>query len=174
MPTPALYIFAGLPATGKSTLACLLAKAQRAAYLRIDTIEQGLRELCAINVQGEGYRLAYRIAEENLQAGIDVVADSCNPIDLTRNEWEQIALKAQAAFVNIEIICSDNREHRQRVETRQSPVPNMELPNWSDVLRREYHAWAKEHIIIDTAKRSLSESFDELLSKLHCRPFLAR
>jgi predicted kinase len=166
MSTPTLYIFGGLPATGKSTLAFLLAKAARAAYLRIDTIEQGLRELCGVNVQGEGYRLAYRIAEENLRTGIDVVADSCNPIELTRSEWDQVAWKAQAAFFNIEIVCSDRSEHRQRVETRQSSVPNVRLPNWSEVLAREYHAWTRDRIVIDTARRSEAESFDELVSKL--------
>jgi predicted kinase len=166
MSIPALYIFAGLPGAGKSTLALLLAKTQKAAYLRIDTIEQGLRELCPINVQGEGYRLAYRIAEENLQAGIDVVADSCNPIDLTRNEWDQVAGKAQAIFFNIEIVCSDTKEHRQRVEGRESSVPNLELPTWSEVSARNYHAWTKERIIIDTAAKTVSQSFDELLAKL--------
>ena len=37
-----LYIFGGLPGTGKTTLARYLAHHQRAVYLRIDTIEQAL------------------------------------------------------------------------------------------------------------------------------------
>lgn len=79
MKTPTLYIFSGLPATGKSTLAELLARRLGAAYVRIDTIEQALRDLCSVDVQGEGYRLAYRVAADNLRLGISVVADSCNP-----------------------------------------------------------------------------------------------
>lgn len=41
-----LYIFAGLPGSGKSTLAKKLAQKLGATYLRIDTIEQGLRDTC--------------------------------------------------------------------------------------------------------------------------------
>lgn len=109
---PMLYIFSGLPGSGKSTLAQRVARQFSAVYLRIDTIEQGLRELCSFDVQGEGYRLAYRIAADNLRIGASVVADSCNPIELTRREWEQVARDAHAGYVNIEIRCSDMREHR--------------------------------------------------------------
>ena len=49
-----LYIFAGLPGTGKSTLAQQLARRFKAVHLRIDTIEQGLRDLCDLRVEGEG------------------------------------------------------------------------------------------------------------------------
>jgi predicted kinase len=92
MNTPVLYIFSGLPAVGKSTIAQAVASNLAAAYLRIDTIEQGLRDLCGTEVEGEGYRLSYRIAEDNLKIGRSVVADSCNPIELTRTEWEDCAL----------------------------------------------------------------------------------
>ncbi len=61
-----LYIFSGLPGSGKSTLSKWLSAHLGAVYLRIDTIEQALRDLCAFDVQGEGYRLAYRIARDNL------------------------------------------------------------------------------------------------------------
>lgn len=126
---PCLYIFAGLPSSGKSTLAQLLAKDLNAAYLRIDTIDQAIRDLCSFEVQGEGYRLAYRVAADNLRLGISVISDSCNPIELTRQEWESVAVDSGAHFINIEIICSDKAQHRQRMETRPNPIPGLELPN---------------------------------------------
>lgn len=130
---PVLFIFSGLPGSGKSTLAQVVAQQFEAVFLRIDTIEQGLRDLCSIDVQGEGYRLAYRIAADNLGLGRNVVADSCNPIELTRREWEQVARDSHADFINIEIICSDASEHRLRVETRVVEVPGRRLPTWRDV-----------------------------------------
>lgn len=57
-----LSIFSGLSAVGKSMLAMSVVKHFGAVYLCIDTIEQGLKDLCRINVEGEGYQLAYRMA----------------------------------------------------------------------------------------------------------------
>jgi predicted kinase len=164
--TPILYIFAGLPGSGKSTLSQQIARRVSAVYLRIDTIEQAMRDLCAIDVEGEGYRLAYRIAADNLRLGINVVADSCNPIELTRREWEHVALQAHARFVNIEVICSDVGEHRTRVETRVSAVPGLKQPTWEEVERREYHDWTVDRIVMDTAGKNDGACFAELLQHL--------
>jgi predicted kinase len=163
---PILYIFSGLPGSGKSTLSQIVAHRVNAVYLRIDTLEQALRELCSVDVQGEGYRLSYRIATDNLRVGMSVVADSCNPIELTRREWEQVAWEAQADYVNIEVICSDAQEHRLRVETRLATVAGLRLPTWRDVENREYHDWTVDRIIIDTAKRSVMACVEDLLSAL--------
>src|SRR5690606_31588501 len=130
---PTLVIFSGLPGSGKSTVAKAVARELNLPYLRIDTIEQGLRDLCGIRVEGEGYRIAYRIAADNLRLGSSVIADSCNPIELTRNEWEAVARDAGAEPLNVEVVCSDVGEHRRRVETRATEVPGLTLPTWEEV-----------------------------------------
>jgi predicted kinase len=163
---PSLYAFSGLPGIGKTTLSQLLASRVKAVYLRIDTIEQALRDLCGTDVKGEGYDLAYRVAADNLRLGMSVVADSCNPIELTRDAWEALARDAQARCVNIEVICSDAQEHRRRIESRKPGMPGFVLPTWEAVLHREYHPWTKERIIIDTAGKTENECFEELLAKL--------
>ena len=87
-----LIIFSGLPGSGKSTVASRLASKLGAVYLRIDTVEQGLRDVCGIaQIEGQGYRLTYRIAQENLRLGNIVIADSVNPLRLTRKEWNNVA-----------------------------------------------------------------------------------
>lgn len=142
-----------------------LSGATGAVFLRVDTIEQGLRDLAGIQVEGEGYRLAYRIAADNLRLGHHVVADSCNPIELTRNEWNSVAEQANAAVCNIEVICSDPNEHRSRVESRSSSIANLKLPSWSDILQREYHAWSDAEVIrLDTAGKEKRASLDELMA----------
>ncbi len=164
---PVLYIFASLPATGKSTLAQELASHINATYLRIDTVEQAIADLCSINVVGEGYRLSYRVASDNLKLDISVVADSCNPIELSRREWEQVAKESNAAFVNIEITCSDKKEHREKVENRVATIPNLKLPSWDDVESREYHSWSSNPVKLNTAFKTINESFSELIAKLN-------
>jgi len=166
MSTPRLFIFAGLPGSGKSTLAQRLAAELKAVHLRIDTIEQALRDLCDFRVEGEGYRLAYRVASDNLRLGLDVIADSCNPIELTRREWEKVAREADAVYVNIEVICSDPAEHRRRVEGREASIPNQELPTWDDVVAREYHSWSTPRVLVDTAGEPPAASYEQLRSQL--------
>lgn len=161
-----LFIFSGLPAVGKSTLAKFVVKQFCAVYLRIDTIEQGLKDLCRINVEGEGYRLTYRIATDNLQLDNNVVADCCNPIELTRREWEEVATKNNCRFINIEVICSDKAEHKKRAEERNAEVANMKLPTWNDIESHEYHKWHKSRIVIDTAGKSIQQCETELKGKI--------
>ena len=161
-----LFIFSGLPGSGKSTLAMALARQTGAVYIRVDTIEQALRDLCGVDVEAEGYQLGYRIAMDNLRVGLSVVADSCNPIQLTRLEWERVALDAGASHMNIEVVCSDIGQHRSRVESRLSDVPGLKLPSWSDVPSREYHQWTTHRLLIDTAGQSPEESQAELLRRV--------
>ena len=123
--------------------------------------------MCEVPVQGEGYRLSYRVASDSLQLGTSVVADSCNPWELTRDEWQAVATDANADYVNIEVVCSDPKEHRNRVETRESPIPGLKLPTWGDVENRDYHPWTRSRIIIDTAGRTRHECFSTLAADIH-------
>ena len=161
-----LYIFAGLPGTGKSALSQNLARDRRAVYLRIDTIEQALRDSGNFHFGSEGYDLAYRIASDNLRLGLDVVADSVNPILTTRSAWREVASLAGVPFVEIEVVCSSESEHRQRVDVRSADIDRLVLPTWQDVTHREYDPWDTEHIVIDTAGKTIEENYAELLSVL--------
>ena len=164
---PILFILSGLPGSGKSTLSQFWARKYKIPYLRIDTIEQGLRDLCHIDVVAEGYELSYRIAAEFLKLGFHVVADSCNPIGLTRMAWEGVAKNNQCDFVNIEIVCSDKDEHRNRIEMRKTEFENLKPLTWEDVEKRLFHPWESERIVVDTAHKSIEESRKELDRKLH-------
>lgn len=171
MNKPTLYIFAGLPGSGKTTLAQELSRVIGATYLRIDTVEQGLRDVCNCKVEGEGYRLSYRIATDNLNLGNSVIVDSCNPIETTRREWNDVAATSGAYCINIEIMCTDKSEHKHRVETRKSTVQGLKLPTWEEVESREYHSWHCERLVIDSAGKSIQECMSELLSSLNDAEF---
>jgi predicted kinase len=165
---PMLIIFAGLPATGKTTIAKSLAQQLGATYLRIDTIEQALRDSSPANLEinEEGYRIAYAVAEDNLRLGRTVISDSVNPIRLSRDAWIDVAHRARVRAVEVEVICSDLQLHRQRVETRLADIRGHKLPTWEQVASREYDPWDREHIVIDTAGRRVSESVEELRASL--------
>jgi predicted kinase len=153
-----LYIFGGLPGSGKSTLARRLAQDHRAVHLRIDTIEQALREAGGRTDGPEGYLVAYRLAADNLRLGLSVVADSVNPLRITREAWRDVAQRAGVPFVEIEVVCSNETEHRARVETRSPDIPGLVLPTWDKVVSRDYEPWDRPHLVVDTAGQTVEQS----------------
>lgn len=165
---PILYIFSGLPASGKSTLAQELAKVTKATYVRIDTIEQSLKNTGGQEsiITSEGYKIAYEVTKDNLLVGNCVIADSVNPLRLTRDQWNQVAISVEAKFINIEILCSDIEEHRNRVESRNIEVKNLVAPTWKEIREREYHQWHVSKLQVDTATQTIEQSFLQLLAKI--------
>ena len=158
-----LVIFGGLPGRGKSTLAVRLAGEVGAVYLRIDTIERAMIDANeALSVGERGYLVAYAVAEDNLRLGHTVIADSVNPLEITRTAWRNVAQRAGVNSVEIEVVCSDQAEHRHRVETRVAPVQ----VTWQEVVERNFEPWIGEHIRINTAGQKIEQSLIALRQAL--------
>jgi len=162
-----LIVLSGLPGSGKSTLARALARETGALWLRIDTIEQTLRELpfAPASLDDAGYRVAQAVAGDNLRLGRTVIADSVNPWMLTRDAWREVGLRAGVPVAEVEIVCSDPDEHRRRVETRTADIAGLELPDWQAVVDRDYRPWTRDHAVVDTADRSVGECVAEIKTK---------
>jgi predicted kinase len=158
-----LIVLSGLPAVGKTTIARELAAASGAMHVRIDSIEQALRN-AGVTVEGEGYDVAYAVAEDNLRLGRIVIADCVNPWLLTRDTWRAVAARAGVRSVDVEIVCSDVGEHRRRVESRSADIDGHRLPTWTDVLERDYRPWSGERLVIDTARLNVADSVREILA----------
>jgi len=165
-PSPSLIIFSGLSGTGKTTLAKVLTRRLGAVHIRIDSIEQAITN-AFLNIQDMedvGYQVGYAIAEDNLRLGRTVIADSVNPIALTRKAWSGVAERAGCQAIEVEVVCSDSAEHRQRIEERISDIPGLIMPNWQAVLDREYEPMIGDHNIIDTAGKTPEQCLEVLLT----------
>lgn len=166
-----LIIFSGLAGTGKTSIARGLADRLGAVFLRIDSIEWALAQ-SVLKIQAAedaGYRAAYAVAEDNLGNGLSVVADSVNPIELTREAWRDVATAAGAEAVDVEVVCSDRDEHRRRVESRAPHRPGARNPTWQQVINRHYEPWSRGRIVIDTAGRPIQDCVEDLIGRLSGR-----
>lgn len=155
-----LVIVGGLPATGKTSLCRAVARETGAIHLRIDTIEQAIVDagLGTQPLGPAGYVVAYALAREQLAQGRDVLADSVNPLAVTRDAWRGVADDAGVGAIEVEVVCSDPVEHRRRAQTREIDVPGLDRPTWSRIQARRYEPWVREHLVVDTATATVSEA----------------
>ena len=124
-----LVVFGGLPGTGKTTISRAVATCRSATYLRIDAIEQAMRDsgVLAGDVGAAGYGVANVLAEANLIGGHIVVVDCVNPVSESREAWKAVASRAGVRIIDVEVICSDRLEHRRRVEGRPPTYPALSI-----------------------------------------------
>jgi predicted kinase len=151
----------GIPGAGKTTVARQLAEEIVAIHIEIDVIEAAIRRNLKEEVEeSDRYRAAYGVGqaltESLLRSGHMVIADSLNSIPLTRGLWVNAAKNADAHLIEVEVISSDQAEHRQRlIEGRDPSRPG--TPR-SFAMANTYQPWDRERIVIDTATTSVGEA----------------
>jgi predicted kinase len=165
---PVLVVIGGLPATGKSTIATALAGRTATAYVRVDRIEQAIVDWSPLShpLGPVGYAVAHELALEQLRLGLDVIVECVNPVAATRDGWVSTAATAGAALIEVEVICSDEAEHRRRVETRMSDVEGLAKPRWTGVIEREYEPWTRDRLVVDTTRTSPENAARAIATKM--------
>ena len=158
----------GLPAVGKSTIATLLGSGTSTPYLRVDRIEHAIVAWSALShpLGPAGDAVAHALADEQLRLGLDVIVECVNPLPLTRDAWVRTAAAAGAGILEVEVVCSDETEHRRRVQARSSDVEGLMKPAWTAVMNREYEPWGREHLVVDTTTTSAESAARLIASRM--------
>lgn len=157
-------MLSGLPGVGKTTLAREVGARVGGVHLRIDTIEAAMVQSGIVAAAGgwdafpdAGYRVAYAIAADLLRAGHVVIADCVNPLAITRKAWAELAVRASAPCINVEVVCGDESVHRRRVEERRSDLDGLVVPTWEQVQNRDYEPWDLPVLRVDTGTGAVDE-----------------
>ena len=165
-----LIAMAGLPGSGKSTIAERLSRQLPATLLSIDPIEAALRRTGwqKERIGIAGYVVAEALAIENLQNGQSVIIDAVNPVQSARDMWVNVAQAASVPLTFIEVVCSDPVVHRQRIEDRGRGIAGLTEVSWDRVLTRQqdYQAWANPRLVLDTLNASAEALANSVLSDL--------
>ena len=151
----------GAPRCGQTTVARRLSAEIGAVHVRLDTIEAAMTASGVIDRAGgwatvpdAGYRVAYAVVSDLLSAKHDVVADSVNPVAITRRAWADTAQAGRATLIEVEVTCSDKDLHRRRVKERSSDIEGLTVPTWQQVDERLYEPWDRWVLRVDTTAGS--------------------
>jgi len=142
-----LIAMAGLPASGKSTIAGILGGRLSASVVSVDPIESAILEAGIGSDQPTGlaaYLVAGTMAGLVLESGHNVIVDAVNGVDPAREQWVRLAKSRGDTLRFIEVICSDPDLHRERLEARERRLPHVNEPSWHAVEQSldEYLPWA--------------------------------
>ncbi|TYC66091.1 AAA family ATPase [Stappia sp. BW2] len=165
---PFLISLSGLPGVGKSTIAKTLCRSLPAVLLRVVSVETALKR-SALKLhapEDAGYLALAAIAVGNLELGHKLVTDTVNPVAASRQMWANTAQSAGAALLNVEIVCLDEREHRNRVENRISEIDGLLPPRWSEVQNHAYEPWTEHRLQLDSFALTVDQSVDTILEAL--------
>jgi predicted kinase len=144
-----LIVTAGLPGSGKSTIADVLGEKLGIPVISVDPLESAILSAGIDPDQPTGlaaYLVAETLASSVMAPGNSVIVDAVNAVNPAREQWVSLAARHGDAIKFIEVICSDPEIHRERLEARNRNIPHVSEPTWHAVEQSldEYDEWSGE------------------------------
>jgi predicted kinase len=152
-----LLAVVGLPGSGKSTVAEIVARRLDAVLVSVDPVESAM-VVAGLPAGWEtgvaAYEVCREIAERNLALGHLVVADSVSDSEPARDTWRRAAAAVSCPLLVVEVVCPDPVEHRRRVTSRSRGFAGVPDPTWEQVQARAaaYQPWSDERLVVDSRR----------------------
>jgi predicted kinase len=165
-----LVVMSGLPGAGKSAIADAVGAELGAAVLSVDPIEaaiwrSGIPRSFETGVAA--YEVAAALAEHQLSLGLTLITDSVSSLEVAREMWRQAAMRTATEMRVIEVICSDEEMHRERLAARSRAIEGFPEPSWGAVQSRraQWEPWTDDRLVVDTM-RDHAENVTDVLAFL--------
>lgn len=165
---PTLTLFAGMPGSGKTTLARKVSRHLSMPIFAKDRVQRVLRDHnLADEHSGDGYYIILDLAEEQLSLGVSVILDATFPLDHFRLVASDIAARHKANLCAVYCHCSDDAVWQARMESRVQYVPGWKPVGWDAVLRMRqyYQPWNANAHVVDSI-HSPQHNFDQVVSTI--------
>ncbi len=161
-----IIVFSGLPGSGKSSIAEVLAEKLSWPLFSVDPIESAiLRSGLSRNFESglAAYLVAEALAAEQLKLGLSLVIDAVNSVSEARVLWRQLADKYQAKLFIIECTLSP-KTHKKRIESRVREMHGISETTWENVEQRkkEFKPWSVDRLLLDS-ELPIAENIDKIL-----------
>lgn len=156
-PVPCAVFVAGLPGTGKSTLAEAVAQSLRAPAFSMDWELGTLKPFGVLrpdNTWPMSELMMVSSMARQLQLGSDAIVDGAGLRAAERCRMQAVAEALEAVFIGVECVCSDEEAHRGRVGGRSRGIPGWEATvSWEHVerMRELWEPWEEPHLVVDSA-----------------------
>ena len=145
---------AGLPGSGKSTIADVIGETLSKPIVSVDPIESSILRAGIDSDQPTGlaaYLVAETLAESIIHSGRGLIIDAVNAVDPAREQWVNLAARTGEKLKFVEVVCSDTDVHRARLEARSRNLPYLTEPTWHAVEQSldEYADWTGASAEVD-------------------------
>ena len=148
-----LIAMAGLPGSGKSTIAELVGSRLGIPVVSVDPIESAILSAGIDSDEPTGlaaYLVAETLAESIIAIGGSIIVDAVNAVDPAREQWVKLAARYGESVRFIEVVCSDPELHRERLEARGRKLPHVAEPTWHAVEQSldDYQPWTGDSSLV--------------------------
>jgi predicted kinase len=153
---PCAVVLCGLPGTGKSTLAELVADKLAAPSFAFDWFLGALTPFGVVrpdNAAPLGNQLMTSALARQVRAGQSAVLDAGGFEHAERARWQAITEHFGGRFIGVECVCPDEAVHRRRVESRHRDIPGWPATvSWEHIsrMREIWEPWDEPHLVLDT------------------------